>query len=208
VKEKAMSMPEGYRRSRDLNPLPGEEALDELAGLNDLIKPFGFSTSISVAAGATSAIIATRNGRGREGILVAFGFDFESEDYVTSPVSLQTCSRRENDVVDLQGDVVLGPFLTPVGSLTQPFVLPYPIQMKDDKQIALVVTNNTTKAVTALGLVYGVTWSYEQNRDVRRAIFGAAMRSLWPEKMFGGNGASSRNGNGQPSDGHEGARRR
>jgi hypothetical protein len=180
----------GYER--ELNPLPGEEELDALSGLADLVEPFIISgVTANMAAGATSAFVASRNGKGREGLLVAFGWDISSEDPSTSPVTLQQVVRApDTGNVQIQSLLLTrgcNPMSVPVGSLQQPFVVPYPFRIPLDREAALVVKNNTAAPMTASGMLYGLSWSYEQNRDVRRAMFGVQLRggSLWP-KMFGG----------------------
>jgi len=180
----------GY--DRELNPLPGEEELDALAGLADLVEPFIISgITLNLAAGATSAFVASRNGKGREGLLVAFGWDISSEDPATSPVTLQAVTRDDTGTIHIQQNLLsrgCNPMSVPVGTLQTPFVVPYPFRIPLDREAALVVKNQTAAPLTASGMLYGVTWSHEQNRDVRRAMFGIALRGgkLWPAMFSGG----------------------
>lgn len=174
---------------RSLDPLPGEADLDKLAGLSDLIRPGSTSdVSLAVANGTTVAVVGTRIGKGREGLLVAYSFDFGSQDYQASPWALRTCARLETDALQgfATGDLVAGPYKTPVGSLTQPFIMPYPVRIPKDKEIAIVVKNGSAASYDAQGFLYWISWDYEQNRDVRRALYGEAVRRIWPQALFGG----------------------
>ena len=168
--------------------LPSERVMEELAGLSDLVRPFLATGSVTVADAATSQFVVSSLGQGREGLLVAMAFDFESQDYVTSPVFLKYGSRDANGAV-LPGDLVpgVGKMVVAVGALPTPFVMPFPIRIPVDKEIILEIKNNSGSPGDASGLLYGIDWSHEQNRDVRRALYERGIQmggAPWPKGVF------------------------
>lgn len=177
---------------RKLDPLPGEEELDALSGLSDLVEPFIVTSpgAVAVAPGAEVTVVATNLGKGYEGLLVALGFNLDSQDYQHGPFKLQKGKLDGSNKVQLQSDLLakkLGLFMVPVGSLTTPLVLPYPIKVGIDTEAILTCKNLNAaggQTVNAQGVLYGICWSSEQNRDVRRALFGMSVKGpIWP-RMF------------------------
>ncbi len=191
-------MPIGKTRNGyapELEPLPGEAELERLSGLMDVVKPFLVADVATIGVGATAAFVWSRIGRGREAILVAFGFDWEGQDLTLAPVTLEsvTLAPNQGSVADAgAGNLILGPMRAQVGALTTPFVMPFYVRLEADKEVALVCRNASGVEGDAQGMLYGIHWDKTQSRNVRRALWGLRPIDIWRGGLFTNGGGVGR----------------
>jgi hypothetical protein len=175
-----------------MKPLVSDAGLEGLSGLNELLKQFGRSDVVVLGAAAGRTVItASRIGKGREGALVAFGFDQSFQDYVGNPVTVNYIKRNNAGAVLSIGDLVLGPYSTQQGTPQSPLPIPtgYPLWIPPDTDVGIVVNGTVDVAGNVCrASIYGVTWSETDSRTVRHALWGRAGRtghgSPWPKGLM------------------------
>lgn len=175
-----------------MKPLVSDAGLEGLSGLNELLKQFGRSNVVVLGASAGATVITASNvGKGREGALVAFGFDQSFQDYVGNPVTINYIKRDQQGNVISVGDLVLGPYQTQQGTPQNPLPIPtgYPLWIPPNADVGIVIAGNSTQAGNvAKASIYGVTWAENYSRDVRRAIWGSRLGSPgaapWPKGLM------------------------
>jgi hypothetical protein len=169
--------------------LPHEYGLEFESGLLELMRPFSLSRIATIATGGAASgltvVVASTVSKGREGALIAFGFDHSIDAYVANPFSVNYVTRDGSGTITGIGEMRLGTYETQIGTPTQPVIIPgFPLWIPPDRDIAIVENSLQGVEHVARGVLYGVTWPETHSRECRRLIWGGRSGAPWPQGVM------------------------